>query len=774
MRRLFNHNATIPALLGLAAAFFLMPHIAHAGFLEAISTPVLFVTKIYSALVEVVVLPLAAGVLYLAGMMLDSALYFSLHTAYIFSLSPAINLGWVIVRDIINIFFIFILIRISLGTIVNGLRFGTMTMLKNVIIAALLINFSLFITKAAVDVSNIFGNWLYGGIQKTLVANSSNQNDPVTLSGLIISRLHIVQYWSSGAAQSNNGTDLTDMSKGIINSFIRLTVISITTYVFLYATVLFLTRAITLLFLLVFSPVGFIGKVLPQVEEYSSEWRKELTSAAIFPIAFLLMLYISLQFINSLDVITNSSNLFWAAKEVNTTNNVSVFGASFNVFDIFKYVLVMFLLQGTLKVAKQYSGQLGKQAGDVLAGVGKMAITASAGLGVGIAGFAGRRVLGAAASSLAGNATINDMAAGKVGGSALGRWGNQVVGKGMLSGLQATSKASFDVRNVGAVNNLAKAAGLDLGKAGGKDGFKGMVKEREEAEKKFAEGFGDTPEGIERRMAYAEDRRNSIFTRLAVGDKAAGKLADKVRGEAGTAFTKAQTEKAKNEAQAIKNEIIAETMAQETLSRATKLKDGGPDKVAANMDEIIKQEQLRADRMLENSRKNPKNELVYNRYRHAEAVKNNNVEEQKKLQAEFNIKTANMNKKDKDDLLKPDNKKVAEIAELESYYDNYKRGLETARLYKDLEEKRKQLTKIKDETIKSRIGTPPTGWVKPTETKPGYYTDEGEGLAKQLKAKKVELEKARREQAIMEGKEPPQKPIAGDTEARAEDKKDEE
>ncbi|HEU5114504.1 MAG TPA: hypothetical protein VFT82_01925 [Candidatus Paceibacterota bacterium] len=391
-RRFFSNKTSLLAILPLIALFFAVPHEAHAFIGSLVDFSVDAISHLLASTLEIFVLPLASALLALAGMLMDTAIQFSLHTAYIVSLSPAVNLGWSIVRDIANLFFIFVLIYISLKTILSGSGFSTMSMLKSVIIAAILINFSLFFAKAIVDVSNVFGNWLYNGVNATLQANSSTGSKP-SLSDLISERLGIIQWWKLGltdtTANASAGNYWSDPSKGFIGAILRLSVVLTAIYIFIYIAVLFIARAVTILFLLVFAPIGFMGKVLPQVGKYSSEWWKNLSDAGTFPIAFLLMLYISLQFINSLGMLS-----------VNLVNDKTLIGGV-SVTQYFQYFLIIFLLRSSLGVAKGYSGEIGELFGGFADALGKMAVNAVSTYatgGMSMALRAGGRGLGAAIS----------------------------------------------------------------------------------------------------------------------------------------------------------------------------------------------------------------------------------------------------------------------------------------------------------------------------------------------------------------------------------------
>jgi hypothetical protein len=67
-----------------------------------------------------------------------------------------INQGWGVIRDIANVMFIFILLYIAIRHILQMGSSNTKRLLTSLIIAALLINFSLFFSKVIIDAGNIF------------------------------------------------------------------------------------------------------------------------------------------------------------------------------------------------------------------------------------------------------------------------------------------------------------------------------------------------------------------------------------------------------------------------------------------------------------------------------------------------------------------------------------------------------------------------------------------------------------------------------------------
>ena len=434
MRRFFTKYRVPTIFLSLLVVLFTVPITTHAGvgFLpDWMTTGTTFFENFISSPIEIFLLPAASFVMFLGGKLMDYTINFGLHTAYIFSLSPAINLGWVIVRDICNIFFIFVLIYISLGTIVKGTSFGTKDLLTKVIIAAMLINFSLFVTKAVIDASNVFGLWLYGGVVKTLQVNSITGSE-TSISGLIATRLEVLQFGLSDAKPNANATKTTDPSQSFIGRLIRLAVVLIATYIFFYTSVLFISRSITLLFLMVFSPIGFMGGVLPQIKEYADDWKKELTAAAMFPIAYLLLLYISLQFINSLDLLKSGFS--------ETVQNTG----DFSIAQYFQYFIVIFMLQACLIIAKKNAGTMGNTLGGMAEGLAKFAVNAGVGIASGGTALLARAgVAGLVADKGKGAGAFKDTL--RAGVPIVNRFGT---GKSVWKDTQkALKEGSWDMRN---------------------------------------------------------------------------------------------------------------------------------------------------------------------------------------------------------------------------------------------------------------------------------------------------------------------------------------
>ncbi|MEL6804931.1 MAG: hypothetical protein AAFO91_14240, partial [Bacteroidota bacterium] len=113
--------------------------------------------------------------------------------------------------------------------------------------------------------------------------------------------------------------------------------------VFIAGAFLLISRFIALVILMVFSPIMFLGLVLPAFEKYSAQWRNKFVSHAFVAPAYLFMLYLALVTIQSLQV----NGGFYSALNPNASGG-------FFIFFLF-FVLIIGFVYAALVVAKQMS-----------------------------------------------------------------------------------------------------------------------------------------------------------------------------------------------------------------------------------------------------------------------------------------------------------------------------------------------------------------------------------------------------------------------------------
>jgi|GEM_PF-4037568 len=219
---------------------------------------------------------------------------------------------WKVIRDFINLFFIFALLYAAVGTILGLDKVDWKKTVGNLILAALLINFSLFITKAALDLSNIVTIGFYsqlpgvGAVGSGAINPALNQSNAGGISNSIMQSLKLETIYKPQYTGGGVSGVLGDAANAPVNTFayILSTVmgsifICVTIVVMVAACWLFLKRFVDIIFLMVRSPIAFAGFVLPQLSEYQSNWWKELQANVLFPPVYMAMMWITFKILQS-------------------------------------------------------------------------------------------------------------------------------------------------------------------------------------------------------------------------------------------------------------------------------------------------------------------------------------------------------------------------------------------------------------------------------------------------------------------------------------------
>ncbi len=232
----------------------------------------------------------------------------------------AIYLGWSTIRDFINVAFIFVLLFSAISIILQNDKYGLQKTVTKVVIAAMLLNFSLFFTKVVIDLSNILALQFYARI---LDMSKQRGADPTNIDAGLSTGLRkaigLESLWSgtgtdtakSYAATAGEKNDAVGPYQLIVISIFGGIFLLVFAFVLFMATIQFLIRTIVLIFLLITSPIGFLGGAIPGLENVSSDWLKRLKNNAIFAPAYMAIMYIACQMIFSKaeGAITGGSNL---------------------------------------------------------------------------------------------------------------------------------------------------------------------------------------------------------------------------------------------------------------------------------------------------------------------------------------------------------------------------------------------------------------------------------------------------------------------------------
>lgn len=378
-----------------------------------------------------------------------------------------IGIAWGSVRDIANIFFIVALLYASIQTIL-GLGAGK-KIIANIVIIALLINFSLFVSQAVIDTSNIIAKVFYNNmdVKEKTGEISTGQAGEKTITVSLLGLVNPQKMFNQESYSGNEGffSFVALMSIVMLVYFI---------YIFLSISLLFLGRVATLWMYMVFSPIAFASYVLPfEIPGLGhKEWWSKLFQAAFMAPVFIFFLYVILLFKPAFETIQN------IPKDSNSLMN-TMMGV------VIPFAIMYLLLSKAKDTAVSMSGELGAKIAGISGSIAKLAtaaITGGAGLMAGAAmggvGMVGRRLGG----------RLGDKVQGW--GSENGNWAQ----RGLYGAGKKMSTGSWDPRAVSVAGfSLASAGVVGKGQQGGWDKMKEDKDKRHQARaKELAENASES------------------------------------------------------------------------------------------------------------------------------------------------------------------------------------------------------------------------------------------------------------------------------------------
>lgn len=369
--------------------------------------------------------------------------------------------GWKIVRDLCNIFFIFILLYISFNLILGRENVNAKEMITNVIIIGLLINFSMFFARVMIDTGNILARVLYNSESLKENTQSVSQRagaeigegleDEISLSAGIVSKVDpqkIINNASkikvidekTGQSSSSDGSGLGSLNAGhfILITLIAVAVNIIGIFVFVSVALVFVARVIGLWFIMIFAPFAFLSYIVPKMSEIKmigwKNWISDLVSLSFVAPLFMFMLYLIILFLEK------GFGQIIQEKETGVSLILSV---------IIPFVFIAVMLLTAKRLSKEYAGSIGQA---VLKGVNTVAGVAG-GVALGAGAIAARQTLGRGSTWIGRQDWLNEAAS---------------QGKGWATGLKKITnigeKASFDARKTQLGTGISKETGVDLDK----------------------------------------------------------------------------------------------------------------------------------------------------------------------------------------------------------------------------------------------------------------------------------------------------------------------
>jgi len=409
----------------------------------------------------------------LSGVLFDSTLAYSVQDSS-YSIG-FVTEGWKLIRDFCNLFFIFIMLYIAIGTILNLNSVKTKETIINVVIIGLFINFSLFVTQVIIDASNITARVFYnsdsikltsGGVDgaSTAFTRTKGEGGVISLSSGLVNKINpqniIINSSKVNDIQSQvSNANVIDREEGNLGAgqFILITImasgINIVGFtIFLTVGMLFIARVIGLWLAMILSPLAFFTYILPEMAQtkkigWKNWWPETLQMAFLAPV-FIFFMFLILKFLEMGSFVKATS--------------LRESGLNYFIATIIPFLFIMIFMMKAKKIAVDMSGEFGEmavKAGSAVSGLALGAVT-------GGTAMLGRATFGRLGNSIA-NSDRLQSAERKGGISGFGAKMLRNIGTG-------AGNASFDARSTKVGANAGKYLGVDMGKA--KEG--GFVKAR--------------------------------------------------------------------------------------------------------------------------------------------------------------------------------------------------------------------------------------------------------------------------------------------------------
>ncbi|MBT3419044.1 MAG: hypothetical protein HN429_01930 [Candidatus Magasanikbacteria bacterium] len=186
-----------------------------------------------------------------------------------FSNAPPVLIGWFMIRDLANMFFVVALLVIAFGTILGLEQYEWKKALGKLVIAAILINFSKLIAQIIIDAAHVVTITFLNAIASTAGGNIIN------MFGL--DDLYKITNTIPPEQLAGQGLRLDlFVASFMIMMFSALVLITIGVYF-----LLLLIRMVVLWTLIIISPFAYILQILPQTKSYAQEYWKEFINHVI-------------------------------------------------------------------------------------------------------------------------------------------------------------------------------------------------------------------------------------------------------------------------------------------------------------------------------------------------------------------------------------------------------------------------------------------------------------------------------------------------------------
>jgi len=344
----------------------------------------------------------------------------------------SVNELWSLVRDFFNILFIFGFIWIGFQMILDSGNSRAKQTLVSLIMAALLVNFSLFISKFVVDFSNRLATEVAIAAFPLVTEDGAAIADAseVSISRTFFAHLGISETLRVPTAVANGGSEPWAFIFGSAIFYL------VAAFVFAAGGIMLIIRFVALSIFMVLSPFMFLGWVFPGMQGWTNKYWTGFLGRAFYAPVYIILLFFAGTILQrmfgeggSSEVVGGTGGLLSAV--TNNEDNLILILGPFILSGAF--MLAAVIVAG--KMSADGAGGVMKVGGNIVQG-GRRRLKNGA-IGVGRFGARNTAGLGALATSAASDKIANSRAYRRLNANL----GNNIIGRNVAAGMDATLAA---------------------------------------------------------------------------------------------------------------------------------------------------------------------------------------------------------------------------------------------------------------------------------------------------------------------------------------------
>ena len=280
--------------------------------------------------------------------------------------TPAVRGGYEVTLGIANLLLVLMIIVAAVATIIRNQTYGMKALIRDIIIAAVVINFGLILASGAIGISNSLTNTFLSGVTG---GGGPGKFGEIMAQTFAPQKLFLPTSDKDGEQTSKIAKEISAAKglEGIIQPLVAVLMSFIGTIVIIVTLLAFVVmlayRYVKIIVLLISFPLVLVARAFPKYKEYYSDWLKSFINQLLFPPAAIFFLWLALKV--SEGVFSAGSTSFEGA--IGSLAQ-AIFIPLMNIF-----VLSGLMIMG-LTAASKFGATGGEAAQKALAGGGKAAL----------------------------------------------------------------------------------------------------------------------------------------------------------------------------------------------------------------------------------------------------------------------------------------------------------------------------------------------------------------------------------------------------------------